>query len=602
MYSFSDDDWIQTDQGWNDHNAGQIVNAGDWGKWDPNGSWISRPAPKTTTTAWNAADHENTPDGFMGNRSLARTETEGQSAAWGLAEGFDPFGYRTNQDQIPELADFFNTWNQKHFAQYGTSYNRPWDKHGESALRDDFIGQYTGALSEYNKLYGTNLTPDEQALQRFGVAPTEWAASDPTRFNEKKGMGKFAKIAAPVLLSALGAPYLSGMLGGGLIGNAGAGAIIGGASSGFTGGNVLQGALLGGLGGGASHFLNAGAGTAAGIGDWTSGFDLPMGDTAGLGAAASSGVPSSYWNMMAGDATGVGNMTGGGMGFGDWGTDEFLGDFGVGGTAPSSGSSEFPSFSMGNESYANAFGPSGAEGAFPTIQGGIDQMSQLQPNFGGPGFPTGAGLPDAWAKALSSAGFAAQAGGGSIMDQIQKFMSNPSNLLRGGGALANLLIQNRTAGQLTDAAERSAFMNQTINQPQRAPYQAMLAQQMSNPSEFLSTNPVVRAQLEMAKNQMEANTAKMGAGGKVFGDYLGHMNNVMSDNYYKNADLLSRLGGFNDGAGGAGSAFGNLAGQAAQASGAGFQGFSQFFNPQQQDPQIAQLLKQISDKASEIFL
>jgi hypothetical protein len=256
-----------------------------------------------------------------------------------------------------------------------------------------------------------------------------------------------------------------------------------------------------------------------------------------------------------------------------------LGDMGSGG-----GSMDFD--------WSNVFEGSGAGGDF--------DWSNV---FEGPGQAAAAGSGWTSGYDLPMGNTAGLGQSPNFMSQIQNFLSQPSNLMRGGAAIVNMLNQNRTSGQMGDIAERAAFLNQSLNQPQRAPYQQQLAQQIQNPSQFMQTNPVIQAQLEMAKNQMEANTAKMGAGGKVFGDYLQHQHNIMSDNYYKNADLLSRLGGFADGAGGAGSAFGGPATAGANAGANALSGFAQFFNPPvQQDAQIQALLKRIDEQVNQIFL
>lgn len=599
MAQFSDGGWFNraADEGGN-----------DWGKFSEDG-WMARPELRIGGGSPSGQSHLSS-EGWMPGRSVGVIGGYGENDDGSLGRDvyglkIDPYGYRTNKEQIPELADFFNAFNQKHINQYGQPYNRPWGKNGETGLRDQITGEYQKALSEYNQLHGTNLSPNAEALKAFGVSPTEYATQD---FSRLQTTGGFAKNSAfPKVLGAaasiFGGPALAGLLGGGTMGAAGAGALIGGGTAGLTGDNILKGAALGGLGGVAGSFLPGSSGVADAGSGWTSGFDLPMGGTAGLGQAASN-VPSSFWNMMAGNATGVGDLTGGGMGmdfgdfdFGSFGEAAGGGDWGVGDWGDPLGGG-----GGGGTDYSSMFGPQGQTGAFPTIQGSIDQFSQLQPNWGGPGMPDLSNFPDAFQKALSASSFAPTQGGGAFMDQLQKWLSDPKNLMKGGSAIVNMLNQNRTAGQLGGIADRAAFLNQSLNQPQRGPYQGQLAQQMNDPASFFATNPVVKAQLDMAKNQMEANTAKHGAGGKVFGDYLQHQHNIMSENYYKNADLLSRLGGFTDGAGGAGSAFAGPATAGANAGANAISGFAQFFNPTQTDPRIAIWQKKLDEAVDKLFL
>lgn len=291
------------DEGWTYRNN----EGGDegWGRWSNNdseyGEWIARPdKPAPQFVPWSQNTLGSEPGGFIGNRSIGQFQHgPNMEGGWdlGVAPGFDPHGYRTNKDQIPELADFYNVWNAKHNAQYGTSYNRPWNKHGESALRDDFLKQYTDAVAEYNQIHGTNLTPDAQAIERFGGSPTEWASTDPSRLNRpggffNSGMGQMVLIAA----SAMGAPYLSAFLGGGLAGSVGTGAVLGGGRAALTGGDIAKGALMGAAGGGLAYGAGLATGgvpdNAAGGAEawsdwattgpaWTSGADLPTGTFSG---------------------------------------------------------------------------------------------------------------------------------------------------------------------------------------------------------------------------------------------------------------------------------------------------------------------------------
>lgn len=287
------------------------------GRWVEDVGWVpAAPAAGPTYRAWQPGDGDQ--NGYMGGRSLQYAPNDG-GADWTYVEGFDPYAYRTDKSKVPELSDFYNAWNKTHVDQYGFSYNRPWNKHGESALRDKFVKEYTDAIAEYNQIHGTNLKPDAQALEKFGAAPTQFAAED---WSERKGSSGFFSggLGQLVLVGAsmFGAPYLSGLLGGGLAGAVGSGAIIGGGGAALTGGNVLKGALLGGLGGGIGYGFSGGGvsgleGSPAGAESWadwgtsgpgwTSGGDLPVGGyTGGFGIPDGAAGGADMWSDWAGSA------------------------------------------------------------------------------------------------------------------------------------------------------------------------------------------------------------------------------------------------------------------------------------------------------------
>ncbi|MBY0437239.1 MAG: hypothetical protein K2W80_03530, partial [Burkholderiales bacterium] len=346
---------------------------GQWGKHDlgdgtiADGIWLDdgeggryfQHGEGTNASAWEDWKQEDTNtsaflrSGFMGGRSLVSRDPGGAVENWrerqfALREGFDPYAYRTDRNKPPELADFFNAWNKIHMDQYGEAYNRPWDKHGESALRDKFVKQYVDAVAEYNQIHGTNLRPDQQALQNFGAAPTWYAASDPSESRSggffKSGLGQFVLTVG----SIMGAPYLSAFLGGGLAGSAGTGAILGGGRAAATGGDVLQGALMGAAGGAASYGLSGATGSAGLDGSgasaeawsdwgtsgpgWTSGGDLPVGGYTGAGGipdAAAGGAEMWGGADMFGEGAGVDLSTADWVSGGDLATGGFTGGAGI---------------------------------------------------------------------------------------------------------------------------------------------------------------------------------------------------------------------------------------------------------------------------------
>ena len=231
---------------------------GDEGEGTPyvrgaDGEMVQYTPPATPITrAWTPADN-TFHSGYMGGRSLQVADNDGGGVDISLAPDFDPYAYRNDPSLPPTLSDFYNAWNKTHIDQYGVAYNRPWAKHGETGLRDQFVNQYTDAIEEYNQLYGTNYTPNQNSIEAFSQAPTAFAAYDPSERRGKRGLGGLVDFLGPILpigLAVFGMPWLSPILG-----TVGAGAVLGATGSALTGGDggdILKGAVLGGLGGAAS--------------------------------------------------------------------------------------------------------------------------------------------------------------------------------------------------------------------------------------------------------------------------------------------------------------------------------------------------------------
>ncbi len=115
----------------------------------------------------------------------------------------------------------------------------------------------------------------------------------------KKILGAVLPIAAAIFVPGLGAA-IGGALGASGVGaSILGGAIIGGASSALTGGNVLQGALMGGLGGGLGQAVGGAANSALGL---------------GLGQTGQAILGSGLVGGAAGAATGQGFLRGAGQG------------------------------------------------------------------------------------------------------------------------------------------------------------------------------------------------------------------------------------------------------------------------------------------------
>jgi len=138
-------------------------------------------------------------------------------------------------------------------------------------------------------------------------------------------------LALPLVLTAMGMPAgLTTLLGGGTLGSIGAGALIGAGTSLLTGGNPLQGALFGAVGGGvASHFGGASnaAGTAASAGEAS--VAALAGDVAavpdnvaaltggdGIVAGAMNGTPTNAQQFLLADGSGATDVPQGMLGEG----------------------------------------------------------------------------------------------------------------------------------------------------------------------------------------------------------------------------------------------------------------------------------------------
>lgn len=212
---------------------------------------------------------------------------------------------------------------------------------------------------------------------------------------------------------------------------------------------------------------------------------------------------------------------------------------------------------------------------------------------------------DALAGVPAGATYGAEAAGG-LFSGLGDFVSsllptgqdNPFTLGNLGSAAANYFFNQQAAGDYKDAANQAFQQGNPLNDPRRQPYQQQLAQLLSNPTEFYNTNPVVKAQMDLARRQFEANSAKMGVGGTQFADYLKNVQNNAASTFNSQAELLSGLGGFGFPGGGGVSAGtqANMAG-AKQAS-QGAQGIGQLMDLFKQSS-MGQ--KDIFDAAKNIF-
>lgn len=216
-----------------------------------------------------------------------------------------------------------------------------------------------------------------------------------------------------------------------------------------------------------------------------------------------------------------------------------------------------PSFAGGAGGGAATAGAAGGGGALATGGIGVGELAAIG----------GAGAAGAGAGGGSLFAGGAGGGAGAVGGATGALTSAPASFLSGLGDFAtslfaptsgsgigwgdiaktglNFLLNKDTASDFEDAALRSAYMSNPLNDPQRQQYQSQLSQLMANPTSFYESNPVVRAQLDLARQQFEANSAKMGVGGTQFNSYLKDVQNIAAGTFNDQAKLLQGLGGFN---------------------------------------------------------
>lgn len=236
--------------------------------------------------------------------------------------------------------------------------------------------------------------------------------------------------------------------------------------------------------------------------------------------------------------------------------------------------------------YNDALNGTGSFGGAPDTPWGVNPQGGSPAEYAGDPSYENAGLGDYASRTADTAlnGSTAPSPFQRLMDSFNGGLGklngalgmekSPISLLDIGKAGGSYLLSQAMASKYQTAAEQAADKANALNDPRRQQYQSQLSQLLTNPQQFYATNPVVQAQLDTAKNQFQANTAKMGTGGTQFNDYLKNVQNVASGTFNDQANLLSGLGGFNQGAGYSGNVFSGLADKGIQASSAGTAGFA----------------------------
>lgn len=314
----------------------------------------------------------------------------------------------------------------------------------------------------------------------------------------------------------------------------------------------IAGAGLAGLGAGA-------AGTGYGVGGEA------LSALQGVGAGSGFSAGSSLGGSLA--AGGIGTTTAaGGAGMWDW-LDDFVELVGDSSADVSGWGGDISGWST-NPSLTD-LGGNGFDFGNLTNSGGLDG-------------PMGDSLRNYFSEMGPNNPFSPGNAGNSAWSSFTDFLKNP--LIEGTNAtggnvlssLANYLIRNQQSGRLNDAANRSAQLNDPMQQPQRAPFQQAFTNLMTNPNSYQQT-PYAQGMTNQANQAFQANVSKYGPGGTQFSDYLKNYQNILSSDFFNLANTLSTAGGFNQGTGGAGSAFGQLAGAGANAGMGAWEGFGSLF-------------------------
>jgi hypothetical protein len=265
--------------------------------------------------------------------------------------------------------------------------------------------------------------------------------------------------------------------------------------------------------------------------------------------------------LMAGAISGFGALAGpslfGGAGAAETGAG--IADAAWGVNPASTGAAGEFSLAGGTASGSGGLGLSTTSGSGLGLAGGTGATTTA-----GLGLAGGAGSLLTPAITGGATGLPAAAGGGGFFEGFGDFVKsafmptdgkNPFTLKDLAGVGLNYFTNKSAANDLEGAANTALQAGNPLSDPRRQPYQQQLAELLQNPTAFYDTNPVVKAQLDLARRQFEANSAKMGVGGTQSSAYLKNMQNNAATTFNDQAKLLSELGGFTFPGGGGTNAF-----------------------------------------------
>jgi hypothetical protein len=161
-----------------------------------------------------------------------------------------------------------------------------------------------------------HINPEEAAMLRMrgGAGTINPNTGLPQYFSLKKLFKAILPIAINFIAPGLGSAIGAALGATGAAASALGGAIIGGVSSKLTGGNVVQGALMGGLGGGLSNVVGKGVSNTLGLGLGDTGQAILGGSLVGAGAGVATGQGALRGALQGAVGSGVsqfaGNMAG----------------------------------------------------------------------------------------------------------------------------------------------------------------------------------------------------------------------------------------------------------------------------------------------------
>ena len=315
------------------------------------------------------------------------------------------------------------------------------------------------------------------------------------------------------------------------------------------------GSFMGGIGG-----MSGMGGAAAGAGGLTGASMLPAGAMQGMGGGLAAGA-SGVGGALAPAAGGMGAAGAAGAGAGALGGGAALGGGGFNGMMAAGAPSMAGSATMGGSGI-------GAAGGTGFGAAGLTAPTAAQMAGGAAG--GGGGLSGLFGQAKDYASSLFGGGGGGAGG------SGGLNLGKGLLGLGQGIMQYQQGKQLKDIAAQAADRADPLHAPERRPYQDLLSQYYFG-GQDITQQPMMKANLDFARNESDAKLARMGFSGSgaqatAAGDYT---NKVFQANAMPYLNTLQGIAGFGMGPGNAGSLY---QGGMTQASGAPMQALGSVVN------------------------
>lgn len=155
-----------------------------------------------------------------------------------------------------------------------------------------------------------------------------------------------------------------------------------------------------------------------------------------------------------------------------------------------------------------------------------------------------------------------QVAGSTGSGALGNFMGGASGTLQGSDLVKaglQYLINNKQSSQAKEMMDYLASKGDALQQPQRAPYQAMSLEMLQNPQSYFQNNPFATALAAQYRNNViPTQVAKSGNPGQVIDQAGSQFATALGENYNNLAQILSTYGGFNQGAGYSAAAAGSM--------------------------------------------